>query len=208
MDDAAPRFRDKYILKTISYNVPEGARRWYVRHTGVFIKAQSGRRLSTLTADDIEHYLKGKGGSEKLAGWQFRQMVDALRILFTGVVSSAWASNFDWAGWMKGVRELPADHATIARHAITALERRTFSGWPDLFCTVGSLQQMKFSLTRLHLIWNTFLSIVMLRPIHRVSLSMPSFNSHPGTPIYPPGDPLSPDGDSPCPAPLRCSSLK
>jgi hypothetical protein len=136
MDDAASRFWDKYILKT----TPEGARRWYVRHVEVFIKAQSGRRLSTLTADDIEHYLKEKGISEKLADWQFRQMVDALRILFTGVVSPAWANNFDWAGWRAGVRELPADHSTIARHAVTALKRRTFSGWPGLFCTVDSLQ--------------------------------------------------------------------
>ena len=105
MDDAASRFRDKYILKTTSYNVPERARRWYVRHVEVFIKAQSGCRLSTLTADDMERYLKEKGRSEKPADWQFRQMVDALRILFTGVVSPAWANNFDWAGWKEGARE-------------------------------------------------------------------------------------------------------
>ena len=90
MDDAASRFRDKYILKTTSYNVPERTRRWYVRHVEVFIKAQFGRRLTTLTADDMERYLKEKGRSEKLADW--------------------------WAGWKAGARELPADHATIASH--------------------------------------------------------------------------------------------
>ena len=42
MDDAVSRFRDKCILKTTSYNVPERARRWYIRHAEVFIKAQSG----------------------------------------------------------------------------------------------------------------------------------------------------------------------
>ena len=119
MDDAASRFWDKYILKTISYNVPEGARRWYVRHAEVFIKAHSGRRLSTLTADDTERYLKEKGRSKKLTDWQYRQMVDALRILFTGVASAAWASDFDWAGWKAGARELPVDHATIAKQAVT-----------------------------------------------------------------------------------------
>jgi hypothetical protein len=98
MDDTASRFRDQNILKTTSYNVPEGARCWYVRHAEVIIKAQSGRRLSTLTADDVEHYLKEKGRIEKLTDWQFRQMVDALRILFTGVVSVAWADRFDWSG--------------------------------------------------------------------------------------------------------------
>ncbi len=88
MGDAASRFRDKYISKTTSYNVPGSARRWYVRPAEVFIKAHSGRRLATLTADDIENYLKEKGRSrsEKLTDWQFRQMVDALRILFTGLV--------------------------------------------------------------------------------------------------------------------------
>jgi site-specific recombinase XerD len=107
--------------------VPEGARRWYVRHAEAFIKAQSGRRLSTLTAHDIENHLKEKGRSEQLSDWQFRQMVDALRILFTGVVSSAWADNFDWAGWKAGARELPADHATIARRTITGDQNKTLS---------------------------------------------------------------------------------
>jgi len=127
MDDAASRFWDKYILKTAAYNVPERARRWYVRHAEVFIKAHSERRLSTLTADDIEHYLKEKGRSEKLTDWQFKQLVDALRILFIGVVSSAWAAKFDWSGWQAGARELPADHATIARRAIKGNHSKTLS---------------------------------------------------------------------------------
>ncbi|VAW71528.1 Integron integrase IntIPac [hydrothermal vent metagenome] len=127
MDDDASRFWDKYILKTTSYNVPESARRWYVRHAEMFIKAQSGRRLSTLTAHNIEDYLKEKGRSDKLTDWQFRQMVDALRILFVGVVSPAWADNFDWSGWKAGARQLPADHATIARRAITGDQTKTLS---------------------------------------------------------------------------------
>jgi len=127
MDDAASRFWDKYISKTISYNVPEGARRWYVRHAEVFIKAHSDYRLSALTADDMESYLKEKGRSEKLADWQYRQMVDALRILFTGVVLTTWAGNFDWAGWKAGARELPADHATIARQATTGKQAGVLS---------------------------------------------------------------------------------
>ena len=118
MDDAASRFWDKYILKTAAYNVPERARRWYAGHAEAFIKAQSGRRLSTLTADDIEHYLKEKGRSEKLTDWQFKQLVDALRILFIGIVSSAWAAKFDRSDWRAGAPELPADHATIARRTI------------------------------------------------------------------------------------------
>jgi len=127
MDDVASRFWDKYILKTTSYNVPERERRWYVRHAEIFIEAQSGRHLTTLTADDIERYLKEKGRSEKLTDWQFRHLVDALRILFIGVVSSAWAAKFDWCGWQAGTRELPADHATIAKRAIKGDHSKTLS---------------------------------------------------------------------------------
>jgi len=58
MDDATSRFWDNHIKKITAYNVPKGARRWYVKHVEDFIKAQSGRRLTTLTADDIENYLK------------------------------------------------------------------------------------------------------------------------------------------------------
>ncbi len=119
MDDSASRFWDKYILKTTSYNVPEGARRWYVKHAEDFIKDQSGRRLTTLTADDIENYLKKKGRNETLTDWQFRQLVDALRILFTDMVTPAWTNAFDWASWKDGARELPTDHATLARYAKT-----------------------------------------------------------------------------------------
>lgn len=154
MDDAASRFWDKYILKTGAYNVPEGARRWYVKHVEDFIKAQSGRRLITLTADDIEHYLKKKGRNENLADWQFRQIVDALRILFTGIVSPAWGNTFDWAGWRDGARELPADHATIARHAKNDDTNRIQPATPE---SDKAINQFRQRFPELH---NRFITVV------------------------------------------------
>lgn len=117
MDDSVARFWDKYISKTVSYSIPEATSRWYVRHAEVFIKAHSGRRLSSLAASDITNYLKEKGRNSNLADWQFRQMIDALRILFVDVMSLPWAKEFDWNHWMVDSRELPADHATIVRSA-------------------------------------------------------------------------------------------
>jgi len=67
MDDPTSHFLDKYNLKTIAYNVSEGARRWYIKHAGDFIKAQSGRRLTTLTTSDIGNYLKRKAETKH---WQ------------------------------------------------------------------------------------------------------------------------------------------
>ena len=43
----------------------------------------------------MERYLKEKGRSEKLADWQFRQMVDALRILREADIEQALAGFSD-----------------------------------------------------------------------------------------------------------------
>ena len=64
MDDAASRFRDKYIL-TVAYNVPECVRRCYIRQVWQFIRAHPERRLSAVMAEDVESYLQMKGRSEQ-----------------------------------------------------------------------------------------------------------------------------------------------
>lgn len=66
MDDSISRFLDKYILKTVSYNVPEPVRRWYVRHVEAFIKVHSGRCLAAIASLELVKYLDEKGRNEKL----------------------------------------------------------------------------------------------------------------------------------------------
>ena len=61
MDDSASRFWDKCISITSSYDVPERARRWYVRHVEVFIGAHPGRRLGEFGGRDVEKYLGAIG---------------------------------------------------------------------------------------------------------------------------------------------------
>ncbi len=61
MDDSVSRFWDKNIEKTVACNVPDGARRWYVKHVEVFIKAHSERRLADLKAADVTKYLEEIG---------------------------------------------------------------------------------------------------------------------------------------------------
>ncbi len=62
--------------------VPEKRRRWYVKHIEYFIRAQNGRRIKTLTADDINHYFDVPGRQNQLKSWQFLQRIDAIRILY------------------------------------------------------------------------------------------------------------------------------
>ena len=119
MDDSISRFWDKYISKTVSCGVPEKSRRWYVRHVERFIDALDGRRLGQLDSADIAKYLDTKGRSPDLADWQFRQIVDAIRILYVDIIKVPWALKFDWQSWMEGARDLGVNHATIARISTT-----------------------------------------------------------------------------------------
>lgn len=117
MDDSISRFWDKYIDKTVGCGVPDTALRWYVKHVEAFIKSHSGRRLADLGAADITKYLEEIGRNPDLPDWRFRQIVDAIRILYSEMISNQWASDFNWGAWMNDARELGAEHATLARIA-------------------------------------------------------------------------------------------
>jgi hypothetical protein len=58
MDDTVARFWDKYINKTTACNVPEGARRWYVKHVEALISAHPDHRLAELGTAEIIKYLE------------------------------------------------------------------------------------------------------------------------------------------------------
>lgn len=115
MDDSVTRFWDKYINKTVSYGVPEGARRWYVRHVEEFIKANPEIRLSAMQEHNITEYFEVIGRKPGIVDWQYQQVVEALKILFCDIVAKEWACVYDWQSWMDSAKDLPMQHATIAR---------------------------------------------------------------------------------------------
>lgn len=115
MSDSISRFWDKYILKTELYDVPKGARRWYVRHVEMYIETLSGKRLAAITQAEVMDYLDVIGRKNDLEYWRYKQVVDALRILFCDIVQAPWAQKVDWSQIMQDARQLPENHATIAR---------------------------------------------------------------------------------------------
>jgi integron integrase len=108
-------FWEIYIAKTKSYNVPHKVVRWYVKRVEEYIKANPSSRLSQHTRDTMENYLQEAGRNHRLADWQFKQIVEALKILFTDIVRSDWAKDFPWGYWMDSASQLPNSHATVAR---------------------------------------------------------------------------------------------
>jgi len=109
------RFWDNYAEKTKRYKIPATSTRWYVKHVERYIKAHPELRLAHHTEHELTQYLDDLGRTGKMADWQFKQAVDALRILFVDIVRAPWAANFPWRYWEDSATALPYDHATLAR---------------------------------------------------------------------------------------------
>jgi hypothetical protein len=67
-------------------------------------------------SSNIAQYLSQIGRDARLEGWQFRQVVHGLQLLFTQQLHLRWAADFDWQYWLDAAKELEATHPTVARH--------------------------------------------------------------------------------------------
>ena len=121
MAPSISRFWENYINITKSYGVNPASIRWYVRHAEEYIKAHKATRLSMHTPVLLEAYLRDKGRNKHLKDWQYKQIIDALRILFTALVKSPWAESFAWDDWLTAADQLQEGHASIAREQQTEI---------------------------------------------------------------------------------------
>lgn len=112
--EAVARFFDSYLVCLQKASIPERRRRWYVKRVEDFIKAQNGRRIKSLSGPEITAYLETIGREKRLSGWQFRQCVDAIRILYCGLLLTPAGREVDWRYWFDSASELDADHPTNA----------------------------------------------------------------------------------------------
>jgi len=109
------RFWAEYDALLKAYRVPAKAIPWYRRRVEGYIEAPPDRRLRDHTPDDLETSLNDMGRDARLSDSQFRQIVDALRLLFQKVLAVPWSAQFDWRRWSDGSKELGVDHRTVAR---------------------------------------------------------------------------------------------
>jgi len=112
---AASRFFDNYLKSLARASVPERQRPWYVRRVEEFIKAQNGRKIKSISRRDLDRYLETIGREHRLSGWQFRQCVDAIRILYCDLLDTPACREVDWRHWREAARELDAEHPTTGR---------------------------------------------------------------------------------------------
>jgi integron integrase len=97
------------------FRVVRSTHPWYRKHIEAFINDAADIRLIDRNSNHIEQWLMMVGRNTKLDNWQFRQQVDALRLLYCHYLKLPWANDFDWGYWSSAAVRLESDHATIAR---------------------------------------------------------------------------------------------
>lgn len=108
-------FWDNYSLFLLKQNVSKKYITWYVLRTKQYISVYPEQNVRTHQPEQIEAYLNKVGREHRLKNWQFTQIVDALRILFSLALKLEWAKKFDWVYWQQSAKALETDHATVAR---------------------------------------------------------------------------------------------
>ena len=89
--------------------------RYYCRAVERLIRVVDGRSLATLSSQDIQHFLHHLGMDTTLQDWQFRQSVDAVRLLLVDLLAVPTALSYDWEAVTQLASTIDANHATLAR---------------------------------------------------------------------------------------------
>ena len=133
------QFWKGYFTTLNLFRIPEGVHPWYRKHIEAFISFFPDTRLSHRNSEHIEQWLTHTGHNFKLGDWQFRQQVDALRLLFCHHLKLPWAADFDWPYWSSGAMRLEANHVTTARtfemidKAVDYPESYLAKSFPDIY---------------------------------------------------------------------------
>ena len=103
-EDGSPSHWDRYLEVLARRGVSEKMRPWYVRRVEDFLKALHPVSLSRVTAEEVAGYLREVSAQAQLTDWQFRQLVDALQLLFVDLGHCSVGKEIDWYGCKSGRR--------------------------------------------------------------------------------------------------------
>ena len=100
------QFWDGYFETIRLFRIPESTHPWYQKHVTAFIRYFPEIKLLNRQPEHIEQWLTQSGRNIELADWQFRQRVDALRLLYCHRLKVPWSRDFDWTYWSSGAMRL------------------------------------------------------------------------------------------------------
>jgi len=112
-DPARSPARRKFIQRISELPFKPAARDYYVRWAESWTKARGQQ-----SAERTQAWFHALTRSTHLQDWQFRQAVDAARILACDVLAIPWASAFDWQGLSDQAHSLEPGHRSLARETI------------------------------------------------------------------------------------------
>ena len=84
---ALTRFWERHIEILQHQGITKPFDRWYVIRAQAYIDARPGLRLKEHKASDLTDYLNVLGRKSSMKDWQFRQAVDAIRILLVNIAA-------------------------------------------------------------------------------------------------------------------------
>lgn len=105
----------KYIDLLSRQCIPENQQRWYVKRVEDFLKIYPGKKLQNFSPSDLEGYFQHRSRDKSLTGWQYRQIVDALQLLFVDLSATSLAKTFDWGYWKEAYIELKPDRVSLSK---------------------------------------------------------------------------------------------
>src|SRR6478735_2414485 len=105
--------RQKFIQRLAALPIKPAAHEYYVRWAEAWTKARGHQ-----SAERTQAYFDALGRSAHIADWQFRQAVDAARILACDVLNLPWAATYDWQRLSDQSQTLESTHRPPARESI------------------------------------------------------------------------------------------
>ncbi len=148
-EDGSPSNWDRYLDLLAKRGVPQRFHRWYVRRVEEFLKAVRPDSLKQITADQVTGYLQQASTRQGLAGWQFRQAVDALQMLLIDLAQAPAGKSVDWDYWKEASASLPEDHPTTARSLPPGTGPRfadAVESFPVLETLARTIRSMQYSI--------------------------------------------------------------
>jgi len=94
-------FWNNYTLFLVKQGISKKQVGWYVLRTKQYIGHFSDVNVREHTPDKVNEYFQDAGRKQSLNEWQFVQLVDAIRLLFSLALKIDWAVSFDWDYWKK-----------------------------------------------------------------------------------------------------------
>jgi len=110
---AASPVRQQFLQVLATTSIRPTAHEYYARWAESWTKARGHQ-----SAERTQAWFDSLTRSTSLQDWQFRQALDAARILACDVLAIPWASSFNWQSLADQARSLEPDHRTLARESI------------------------------------------------------------------------------------------